>query len=58
MTVNETTRTLYLLRHAKAKAPQPGQPDAARELTGRGRRARRPPSAAASPHWDRCPSWW
>lgn len=39
MTVNETTRTLYLLRHAKAKAPQPGQPDAARELTGRGRRA-------------------
>ena len=37
--MNETTRTLYLLRHAKAKAPQPGQPDAARELTGRGRRA-------------------
>ena len=39
MTVNETNRTLYLLRHAKAKVPQPGQPDAARELTGRGRRA-------------------
>ena len=39
MTVTETTRALYLLRHAKAKAPQPGQPDAARELTGRGRRA-------------------
>ena len=37
--MNETNRTLYLLRHAKAKAPQPGQPDAARELTGRGRRA-------------------
>ena len=39
MTVNETTRTLYLLRHAKARSPDPGQPDAARELTGRGRRA-------------------
>lgn len=37
--MNETPRTLYLLRHAKTKAPQPGQPDAARELTGRGRRA-------------------
>ena len=37
--MNETTRTLYLLRHAKARAPLPGQPDAARELTGRGRRA-------------------
>jgi len=37
--VNETNRTLYLLRHAKATAPRPGQSDAARELTGRGRRA-------------------
>ena len=37
--MNETTRTLYLLRHAKAKAPQTGQSDAARELTKRGRRA-------------------
>ena len=33
-----TLRTLYLLRHAKAKQPLPDQPDAARELTGRGRR--------------------
>ena len=39
MTVKETTRTLYLLRHAKARSPDPGQPDATRELTGRGRRA-------------------
>ena len=35
----KTSKTLYLLRHAKAKRPVPGQRDAARELTRRGRRA-------------------
>jgi phosphohistidine phosphatase len=37
--VTETTKTLYLLRHAKAKPPARDQRDAERELTGRGRRA-------------------
>ena len=37
--MNESTKTLYLLRHAKARQPAAEQRDAERELTGRGRRA-------------------
>ena len=39
MKLSNSTRTLYLLRHAKAKAPSLEQRDAERKLTGRGRRA-------------------
>ena len=37
--MTNSSKTLYLLRHAKAKRPVPGQRDAARELTRRGHRA-------------------
>lgn len=46
--VTDFARTLLVLRHAKAAAGQPGEPDADRRLTGRGKR-----DAVAAGRWLR-----